>query len=435
MIERMKEKTVSFLRWSEKYTGTDMVYLVGNGFWLLSAQAIASVSAFVVTVLLINLLPKETFGQYRFILSIIPILAIFTLPGIGTALTRSVARGAQVNLRTIARVKITWGLLGSLVSILVAIYYFTQGNNLLAYTFGISALFIPFFETFFIYSFYYKGLQNFKTPAIYEAISRILQALLLVATALLTKSVLALIVVFFIGQIATRLFFYLRTLKSVRTPSLHDVQGGASHIVDDAVEYGKKLSIVGVMGTIANNIDKLLVWHFLGAEALAVYVVAFTIPTEVARLFTFLSQLALPKFSKRDWVLVKEKYILYKKMLRFALTLTVAVIFYMFFAKYMFTLLFPEYTKSITITIFVAPLIMLIPVRTLFAQLFLSAQKTRHITAFQIIDFIAQLILFFVFINIFTNPIVGAAFASIVKVALIVAIQNISFFMWRERQV
>lgn len=376
-FDKLRTKAIQLLRWSEKYTGTDMVYLTGNGFWLLSAQGVASLSAFAVTVLLTNLLPKETFGQYRFILSIIPILAIFTLPGIGTALTRSVARGALVNLRGIAKTKIKWGLLSSLTSLLGALYYFYKGNELLAYAFALSAIFLPFFETFFIYTSYYKGLQNFKTPAIYEGISRILQALLMVATVLLTKSVLALIAAFFVGQIITRLFFYLRTLKFQTSK-----QGFA---VDDTIAYGKHLSAIGALGIVADNMDKLLVWHFLGAKALAIYAVAFAIPSQLVGIFGHMSALAEVKFASRNWN-AEETKILIKKLARAMLIMTTPVALYILLAPKIFQLIFPTYLDSVRLTQVLALLILIMPINSIIIANLQAQKRTLYIFVITILN-------------------------------------------------
>ena len=74
MIKKIKEKIYNLLRWSEKYTKTDMVYLAHGGFWLSFGQIISSLSSFLLAIAFANLLPKETYGNYKYILSIASIL-------------------------------------------------------------------------------------------------------------------------------------------------------------------------------------------------------------------------------------------------------------------------------------------------------------------------------------------------------------------------
>ncbi len=418
----MQKQILKILRWSEKYTGTDMVYLAGNGSWILLAQGVASVSAFVVTVLLTNLLPKEIFGQYRFILSVIPILAIFTLPGIGAALTRSIARSADTNLHIIVKTKIKFGLLGSLSALLCALYYFYKDNELLAYAFLVSSVFIPFFETFFIYSFYYKGLQNFKTPAIYESVSRILQTLIMIAAVLLTKDIIALIAAFFIGQIVTRFFFYFRTLRS-ETYLTNLIFKNKNEIEDDTIEYGKKLSVIGIAGTIANNMDKLLVWHFLGAEALAVYVAAFAIPSQLIRIFGYMATLVEAKFASRHWN-SQETILFITKLIKIAVVMVVPVILYILLAPTIFKIIFPKYMDAVYVTQVLALLIPLAPINTLIIANLRAQKHTLHILLIAILNISIFAITFLY--TYATFGIMGAAIAYLITQIFVIVFWLIS---------
>ena len=51
----MKESLIRLLRWSERYTQTDMVYLTTNSAWVLLGQVATSLTAFIVLVALVNL--------------------------------------------------------------------------------------------------------------------------------------------------------------------------------------------------------------------------------------------------------------------------------------------------------------------------------------------------------------------------------------------
>jgi len=368
-IKTAKDKIIKLLRWSEKYTKTDLVYLASNGFWVMLAQGVSLFSAFLVTMLLTNILPKEVFGQYRFILAIIPLLAIFTLPGTGHALTRAVACGTQVDLRTIAQVKIKWGLLGSLGSLMIALYYFIQGNNLLAYTFTISALFIPFFETFFIYSFYYQGHLDFKTPAIYESLSRLLQALIMILTALLTHSIIALVISFFIGQTITRYFFYYITCQKNTVMPRNE-----STSYNKIVSQGKKLSATTFIGITVENIDKLIVWHFLGATALATYTVLLLLPTQIAKTLSLGGQVLFPKFANMSLSEISLRSFSWKLgMIGILLSLGMIPVFILI--TLIFPHLFSSFTNELPILYYALPLIALIPLRNILFYFLISQNK------------------------------------------------------------
>ena len=92
---KIKNRIYRLLRRSERHTKTDMVYLASGGFWLTVGQIISSAATFGLAIAFANLLPKETYGTYKFVLSIAGILTIFTLPGMVTSLTQAVARNFE----------------------------------------------------------------------------------------------------------------------------------------------------------------------------------------------------------------------------------------------------------------------------------------------------------------------------------------------------
>ncbi len=67
-MQTLRAKICNFLRWSEKYIKTDMIYLVKGGFWLTLGQIISSVSSLLLVIAFANLLPKETYGIYKYFL-------------------------------------------------------------------------------------------------------------------------------------------------------------------------------------------------------------------------------------------------------------------------------------------------------------------------------------------------------------------------------
>ena len=71
--------------------GLDLKYFASGGFWTTLGQGINAILAFALTIAFANMIPKETYGIYRYILSIAGILNIFTLKGMNTAVVQAVA--------------------------------------------------------------------------------------------------------------------------------------------------------------------------------------------------------------------------------------------------------------------------------------------------------------------------------------------------------
>ncbi|MCX6757901.1 MAG: oligosaccharide flippase family protein [Candidatus Nomurabacteria bacterium] len=402
----LKSKIKNFLRKTEKYTKTDMVYIAQGGFWTLFSQVIGSLSSFAVVVILANILTKEDFGQYRFVISIVSILIIFTLPGLSTSITRSVARKQIIDFSKIIKAKIYWGFIGSLATLLVAGYYFYNSNIEITYALILSALFLPFIEPFAIYSAYFKGKQDFKTTAIYESISRVFQALVIIAIALITHSILALLSAYFIGQIIARLFFYRKTLKDEKTQNIEKVI--LENKSDDTIKYGKHLSATQIINTITANIDKLLVWHFLGAEILAIYYIALTIPKNIVLLCNIIPRIALPKFSQNTWD-QEERTKVIKKLFKFFYILIIPALMYFFLVPFVLPFIFKNYSTSVSIAIILSFLIILAPMNTMIGQILQSMKSIKKIICLQIISLITFIATFFILYIVFgASPVVAA---------------------------
>ena len=108
LINIARNKTHRILRKSEKYTKTDMVYLAKGGFWITAGQAISSGSIFLLAITFANLIPQETYGTYKYVLSITGILSILTLRGMDTTVLQAIARNFEGVLLPVLKTKIKW---------------------------------------------------------------------------------------------------------------------------------------------------------------------------------------------------------------------------------------------------------------------------------------------------------------------------------------
>ena len=98
-MEKWQNKIYQILRGSEDFFKTDMIYLTKSGSWLSLSQGIAMLAGFFISIAFANLFPKESFGTYKFILSMVAILGVFSFTGLSTSVVQSVARGFGGSLR------------------------------------------------------------------------------------------------------------------------------------------------------------------------------------------------------------------------------------------------------------------------------------------------------------------------------------------------
>ncbi|MBI2627398.1 oligosaccharide flippase family protein [Candidatus Nomurabacteria bacterium] len=130
----LKNGIYGLLRLTQKYTGTDNVYLARGGFWLGSGQMFSMAVAFLSAVAFANLLNPEIYGKYKYILSLAELLEISALVGMGAAVTQAVARNIEGSFYTAFKTKLKWALLGSLGALAGAIYYWMKGNQAYFFT-------------------------------------------------------------------------------------------------------------------------------------------------------------------------------------------------------------------------------------------------------------------------------------------------------------
>ncbi len=333
-MDKLKHTFQQFIFWSEKYTGTSMNYVVGGGLWLIGGKLALLIISFVLMLAFANWLPRETYGKYQYLIAIISTLSIFALPGIHTSLVKSIAQGKEGTLSLAMREKIRWGLLGSFFAFLIGVWYFWQGNQLLAAAFFMGAVFLPLLESFQIYLYFWNGKKRFDMQAKYEVFSAAMVALTLLAALYISDNLLVIIFAFLFGHTVFDWLLYRKTLRYVvrKEESL------------EAISFGKHLTIMGFLSVAATHLDKLLLWKFLGAAEVAVYSFAQLPITKIINVIPITS-LALPRLGEYDIKgkklnIIKKFYKLFFVFLPLALLLALA-------APLIYKLLLPQYLESV----------------------------------------------------------------------------------------
>lgn len=352
----------SLLDRAEKYFKTDIRYIINGGFWLTSAKILSSVASLISSVAFANLLPEETYGTFRYVLSVASLLAIPTLHGIETALTRSIAKGNMGDINLALRTRIKWGLWGGLASLALAGYYYWAGNNILCLSFLITAIFTPFMDSFHLYASVLNGRKKFNSLAKDEVMTRMSVSLLLVAIVFFSDNVLLIILAFFLTTTVFRFFILSYHLRNEKSNDQSD---------PDIINYGKHLTAVGIFSRFSTQLDKILIFQTVSGSALAAFFLAL-IPLKLTQnILGGLNMLAMPKFSASSKEQIKRT--LPKKVARLYIFVIPIIICFILISPYIYNFLYPLYPESILMS------------QLLFLQLLLFplALFSTAITAFQ----------------------------------------------------
>lgn len=380
MVRKLKRKLIRFLRWSENYTQTDMVYLAKGGFWQILCKVVTFLIGFATLSALSRWLSKETFGAYQYVLSIISILGLATLPAMGAALTRAVARGKEGMLAEVAKEKGKWSALGILVCLGCGFWYLGQGNPTLGFSFLMASFFFPFPRIFNMYTPFWQGRKRFDKDAKYTMGINFFEAVLFIPAIYFFNSLLLILVAYFVSRSIFRGLAFYFTYRNV------------AHCKKDRVtlSYGKHLTAMQAINVFANHLDKIIIWQFLGPVQVAIYAFA-KLPVTKLKSAVPVSTLSLPKLSAKKVKHIKPQ-LLGKFYKLFGLGAAMFVGFY-FVAPYVYKIAFPHYLDSVAYARGLSVLFVLIPFVLLDTAL-VSEIKKRELYIVRIVAPGVKIVLF-----------------------------------------
>jgi len=363
----LKNKIYKGLKKSEKYTKTDMVYLTKGGFWLACGQIATAVSGLLLTLVFANFATKELLGAYRYILSVAGILAIPSLSGMDIAFLQAVSRKKEGSFQKALKTKLKWGSLGIAGSIIIAIYYFLQGNNTLALSFVLISAFIPLLNSFSLYNFFWQGKKRFDIQNKIKSFVYIVSALTVSLVVILTKNLYLIIFSYFFIWSFLHLLFLILTKKKCDINTQEDSK---------TISYGKHLSLIGSFSLVNSHLDKIIIWHFLGADYVAIYFIALSLPIKIKEILKIVSSLALPKYAEKSEQELKET--VPQKMRQIFFITVPIIISYILLAPFLYKILFPAYKEFVSFSQVYILILLTFP-RTLLGTSLTAKMKTKQL--------------------------------------------------------
>ncbi|OGZ32602.1 MAG: hypothetical protein A3I88_02515 [Candidatus Portnoybacteria bacterium RIFCSPLOWO2_12_FULL_39_9] len=346
-MPKIQELTASFIYKLQNYFKIDLLYLVKGGSYLMLGKAVNLTSAFVVALAWANWINPEIYGNYQYILSLTAIISVFSLPELETAVVQAVARNLEGSFMRGFKTQLKWGILASLASLTAAgYYYWLKDNVLLALCFLVVAAFLPLFNASLIYASFLSGKKLFNFQVKYDSLTQVAAASIMILTLFSVKHFLSnapnfivlllIIFIYYLSRTLLRLFFLIKTKRKFNPNSQEEAE---------TVSYGKHLTLTGFIGTLSEYLDKILLFHYLGAIELAVYSFAVLVPKQIRVVIDHIAVLSLPKLSIRSREELKKTFI--KKIYYLTALISVLVIFYIIIAPWVYKILFPKYLTAI----------------------------------------------------------------------------------------
>ncbi len=367
MQEQGQEILTRFLRWTERYTKTDMVYLIRAGWWLNLGVIITAFLSFLLSIAYANLLPPATYGLYQYLLSISGLVASISLPGMNSAVAQAVARGYEGVLRKAVRAQLEWMPIPGLLVLAVAFYYFAHGVTDIGIGLIAIGILTPLVNVFNTYAALLEGKRDFRRGFYLGSLITVASYGSMFLAILFAKDAAVLIIVNLGVNLIGTLYAYFKTL---------DLYKPNAKIDPKTIPYGRHLSVLSAVGLL-NQLDSILVFHFLGSIQLAVYSFATLLPERAGSLFNFIGTASLPRFANQSLSNLR-KHIL-EKVWRIAIFGIFAALAYALIAPIIFHLLFPKYLSAIPYTQAFAAIIALIAITNVINSLLYAKRFTREI--------------------------------------------------------
>lgn len=358
----------SWLRWSERYTRTDMTYVAHGGSWMLLGKAAGILAGLALSVAFANLLEPEKYGNYRYVIALTSLASVLSLSGIVTAVGRAAARGAEGSIRYGARLALISSIGTATALFLGAGYYYLNGNSTLAIGLLIAGACSPIIASASLYENYLVGTRRFGAKTLYGIARNLAPTLVLVPALFITHNPATLTAIYFVVTTGACVLAYKDSIR--RYPP--------NDIVDKRLfVQSAHFSTMNVLSTVATHLDKVLVFSQLGGTQLAIYSFAQLAPQQLRDMGGMIANLAFPKITQRPFAELK-KTLPYHAWLLFILGCLLAAL-YAVIAPFLFSTFFPAYMESVLFSQVLALSIVAVFPGILYSQALIGHMKKKEL--------------------------------------------------------
>ena len=360
--------------------------IIRGSFWLGSEKIFLAAKGLILSLLLANLIQKDVYGGYQYLLALVSFFGVFAVPGMGTAIVRALAHNRPGTYAQALRAIITWSIIGSIGLLILAIYNVITKQAALNPSLLALAIIFPLLNIAPTWRYVYLGKEKYATIS---KITFLMEGLTFFTT---------IIAIYFfpeihwllLGSLGVNVIASLVVISPLLRESIESHKKS-----DDDIVYGKNLSISYGVVTASGFIDKILIGHFLGFTDVALYSVALMIPEQLRSILSVSNTVLLPHFSKSKNTATTKMTIL--RMMGWAcFGLTVCTGIYILVSPFIFRIFFPNYVNAIHYNQVLAIGIIFVPLQVLDS--FFRGQRSEHMilrstTATSIGSFILAIIL------------------------------------------
>ncbi len=303
--------------------------------WPIASMFVASFFSFLNAVILSRLFAPDEYGVYRYVLAWIILSSFFTLSGSHLPLTQAIQEGKDSTFFSVLKMRMKYGFLGVLFFLLISAYYYLQGNALLASLFALYAPFVVISETLTSYVAFLYGKKKIRINFYIDFFSAILGTVSVIVAVYLTQS----IVIAFLANIVST---WIPRIIGVMYATSQTKEGRKA---EDVTKYSFKLTLSSSLEVLAQSLDKMIVFHFLGAASLSFYIFATLFVDQIREVIRVLIW---------KYILIDSSENAYSNKVSFSKVFLCSLgvfLVYATFAPLLYKLFFPQYVSIVLISI------------------------------------------------------------------------------------
>lgn len=379
-------------------------YYIINGAWLGLSQVINALVSFTGAIALAFFLDQNTYGEYRYLLSIAGVIGVFYLSGYSITVLNRTVKGDTGVLHLGMRGVFYSSLVGTFIALIGSVYYFVRDNTLLSLGLLIIGLATPLLNSIQLYNSYLNGKRDFKAISIWGIFPDILSVSLIIITSFFFNISIYILGIYFAANIFSHYIVYRWVIKKY-PPNKKVTTEGSRFLIH--------MSITNIVYTVYLQADKILLFTLVGSRELAIFVFAQMIPMQLRGFQKIIIPLTMPKFAAED----KLHKSIFKKILYLTLGAMLFVSIYIILAPLFFKLFFPKYLESVIYTQVYSLAIIFFPISYLVSAYLNIKEKIVENHIISIITSVFCLIVLYFGITYY--GIMGATIASVISFAFI----------------
>lgn len=264
------------ISWLGTSLGVDAEYFVMGGMYGVMQQAVGLVCGLVITYVFGQFVPPSVFGEYNLVLAIISLLAIVSVPGMNTAVLRSVGAGHDRSLLTAVKLRLMWSILGIPILMGLAYYYQQRGSDVVPAMMLLTAGFFPLIYPLSTTQAFFVAKKRFDLQAVSASLSSVVTAVLVGLAIMVKQNLFLALGGYFIGIVLPGVISFNWAKKLVNPKTRPD---------PGLLNYGYFLTSIQILPLIAAHLGSILLGLWLGMEQLAVFMAASKFPGIVQKNF------------------------------------------------------------------------------------------------------------------------------------------------------